>query len=81
MYVKMPSNMENLNIRVLPSKPGLVQNLSTFRMGNTLNSYLSIYLTKSITASQSVEIFLITGTYTKVVLDEVLLLLKEVRRT
>ena len=61
----MPSNMENLIIRVLSSKPGLVQNLSTFRMGNTLNSYVSICLTKSITASQSSsDIFLITETYT-----------------
>lgn len=76
----MPSNMENLIIRVLPSKPGLVQNLSTFRMGNTLNSYVSICLTKSITASQSSsDIFLITETYTRVVLNAVLLLLKEVR--
>lgn len=49
-------------------------------MGNTLNSYLSIYLIKSITASQSSnDIFLITETYTRVVLNEVLLLLKGVR--
>ena len=72
--------MENLIIRVLPSKPGLVQQLSTFRMGNILNSYLSIYLIKSITASQSSsDIFLITETYTRVVLNEVLLPLKGVR--
>lgn len=76
-----PLNTENLIITVLPSRSGPVQHLITFRMGTTLDSCLSIYLTKSITSYQSSsKILLITETDTRVILQEVLLLLKGVRK-